>query len=130
MDEKIIEHEHFVTKINPDSPIGKSDCRLWDFCIHCNFVSLWDNPKHLSQGHHSMVIHLAKKHKISNKKENNMELEKEFLKHLDVEDDKELKEAIRDIITRYGRPTSQGGYSADFLTDQMYIYFYSMFIFH
>ncbi len=56
-----------------------------------------------------------------------MKLQKEFLKHIKARDEKELRDGIRDIITRYGRPTSQGGYSADFLTDQMYIYFYVMF---
>lgn len=53
-------------------------------------------------------------------------LEKDFLKHVNAENEEELKEALRDILTRYKLPASRGGYSADFLVDQLYSYFYCM----
>ncbi len=37
-----------------------------------------------------------------------------------------MKEAIRDIISRYRRPIEQGGYPLDFLTNQMYMFIYCM----
>lgn len=55
------------------------------------------------------------------------ELNKCFLKHIKAQSIDELKNAIRDIISRYGRTQNMGGYSLDFLTEQMYIYFYTMF---
>lgn len=57
----------------------------------------------------------------------NKKLDKEFLKYMGCETENEIKEAMRDIIGRYGRPTNMGGYSLNFLTDQMYMFIYCMF---
>jgi len=55
-------------------------------------------------------------------------LKEEFLKYIKSESEEDLKNGIRDIISRYGRPTNMGGYSLNFLTEQMYIYLYTIFI--
>ena len=55
-------------------------------------------------------------------------LREEFLKYIKSDSEEDLKNGIRDIISRYGRTTNMGGYSLDFLTGQMYIYLYTIFV--
>ncbi len=40
--------------------------------------------------------------------------------------EKEVNESLRDIVTRYGRKTNMGGYSADEIVGFLYIYFYEI----
>ena len=48
---------------------------------------------------------------------------KDFNAIFEKDGEEKFKEGLRDIISRHGRPTDRGGYTADFLASEAYIYY-------
>lgn len=52
---------------------------------------------------------------------------KGYLEFIEKDNEKEIKNSLYDMVTRYGRKTEQGGYSANEIVDFLYIYFYEIY---